>query len=71
MSPKGREGENAMAKENKTFPRAVSKARKRSEEKSPPYRFNVFQSEAAGMVLVDALLPQWVADRILALVATI
>jgi hypothetical protein len=29
------------------------------------YRFDIFQSKAKGMVLVDALIPQWVADRML------
>jgi hypothetical protein len=36
-----------------------------------PYRLNMFQSEIKGMVLVDALIPQWAADRLLALLATI
>ena len=34
------------------------------------YRFDIFQSKAKGMVLVDALIPQWVADRMLELPPT-
>jgi hypothetical protein len=60
-----------MTKVQKTTSRAAPKARKQSKEKSPPYRIELFQSTAAGMVLVDALLPQWIVDRLITLVATI
>jgi hypothetical protein len=60
-----------MAGKNNALSRAVPKARKDSEETDTPYRLHLFQSSAADMVLVDALLPQWIVDRLLALVATI
>ena len=55
-----------MAGENKR-----SHAAKQSADKSQPYRIDLFQSSSGGMVLVDALLPQWIVDRLMALVATI
>jgi hypothetical protein len=36
-----------------------------------PYRLDTYQSEVGGMVLVDALIPQWVVDRMMADLATI